>query len=211
MSDESNSNQSGLKLLAGILSASVVIVTLLGLGIFGAVLLTASLNPPDATAEAPAPVQAAAPAPAATSAAAAAPSTGAAPVDASLLADGKATYNTLCIACHGPDAKGMPNNMAPALAGSDIVNGSTERLAMLTLNGIQPEGRYLGVMVSWKPILDDRKMAGVLSYIRSNFGNSAPGITPEQMSWAREKYKETVTPFLRDDLDKVTDDLPTKP
>ncbi len=127
---------------------------------------------------------------------------------AHLMSVGQTTYNTFCIACHGPDGKGIIANLAPALAGSSIVTGPNERLAKLVLHGIQPEGKYTGVMVSWKASLTDEQIAGVLTYIRNQFGNSAPPVFTDQITTAREKFADQNAPPRRADLEAMTTDIP---
>lgn len=128
------------------------------------------------------------------------------PAVAALLATGKQTFQ-LCAACHGPDGKALVPNMAPNLAGSAYINGPSERLAMIVLNGIQYPGKYLGQMISWKAQFTDEQIAGVLTYVRSNFGNSAPPITPAMIKGAREKHGSRNTPYSRTELDQVLTDL----
>ncbi|MEM7013143.1 MAG: hypothetical protein AAF585_16850, partial [Verrucomicrobiota bacterium] len=107
-------------MLGATLSASVVIVMVVGLGVFGVSLLGSQFQfapPPDKVVEETpdddgdsepgVPVPAPEPAE---------------PEDPILTA-GISTYNTLCTTCHGADGKGMPNNMAPGLAESEFVNG----------------------------------------------------------------------------------------
>lgn len=131
------------------------------------------------------------------------------PADPALLADGATVYNSYCIACHGPDAKAnMVPGMAPSLVGSEILVGPTERAAMTLLHGITPEARFTGVMVAWKDILNDRQIAGVISYVRSNFGNSASPVTPEQVAWARKKYEGKTDQFKRSDIEATKSNLP---
>lgn len=141
------------------------------------------------------------------------PDNGAATVDGdlqSLASIGKTVFATYCVACHGPDGKGMPNNMAPSLVGSELLTGPSERAAMILLDGIQAEGKFTGVMVSWKAILTDEQIAGVLTHSRSHFGNSAGPITPDQVSYARDKYQNIVAPHRRVDLEKITTELPAQ-
>jgi len=128
------------------------------------------------------------------------------PALAALLAKGQETY-ALCAACHGPDGKALVPNMAPNLAGSVYVNGPSERLGMLVLNGIQFPGTYLGQMIPWKAQLSDEQIAGVLTYIRANFGNSAPPITPEMILAARTKHGSRDTPYSRAELDAADTNL----
>ncbi|MEM1294920.1 MAG: c-type cytochrome [Verrucomicrobiota bacterium] len=127
-----------------------------------------------------------------------------------LMAVGQTTYNTFCIACHGPDGKGIVANLAPPLVSSSLATGPNERLSMLILNGIQPEGKFTGVMVSWKNSLSDEQIAGVSTYIRNQFGNSAAPVFTEQIAHAREKYKAISTPHRRAELETITTDLPKK-
>lgn len=99
-----------------------------------------------------------------------------------------------CMACHGPDGKGMlantPMPMAPPLAGSKFVNdGDGEVMASVVFTGIEKQdAKFLGMMAPLGAALDDANMAAVLTYVRSNFGNKAPAVTPEQIKGWREKY-----------------------
>jgi mono/diheme cytochrome c family protein len=193
---------------AATLGLILVLITsaflLTGMGVFSVQLLAGILVPPP---EQPSAEPAAAPA---TPGAAAAPVAAAAPaVDpavAALLAAGKETFQ-LCAACHGPEGKAIVPNMAPNLAGSAYVNGPSERLSMLVLNGIQFPGTYMGQMISWKATLTDEQIAGVLTYVRASFGNSASPITPAMIKGAREKHGPRNTPYSRAELDQVVTDL----
>ncbi len=123
------------------------------------------------------------------------------PANPELAAAGQIVYQTYCLACHGPDAKAtMIPGMAPSLVGSEILMGPSEATAMTLLHGIEPEGRYTGVMVAWNALLNDEQIAAVLTYLRTNFGNSGAPITPEQMAWAREKYKDQKGSFTRAEI-----------
>jgi mono/diheme cytochrome c family protein len=42
-------------------------------------------------------------------------------------------------------------------------------------------------MVPWKDLLSDAQIAAVLSFIRSEWGNKAPRVTPEQVKMIRDK------------------------
>jgi len=128
------------------------------------------------------------------------------PAVVALMETGKQTF-MLCAACHGPEGKAIVPNMAPNLAGSAYVNGPSERLGMIVLNGIQFPGKYLGQMIAWKAQFTDEQIAGVLTYIRANFGNSAPPITPAMIKSARDKHGARNTPYSRAELDLVLTDL----
>lgn len=123
---------------------------------------------------------------------------------AKLMAAGKEAYVT-CMACHGPDGNGVaagPNKMAPALAGSALVNGDPSVFALLLLKGIAKENAtYLGVMAPMEAMLpDDEKLAAVMTYVRNSFGNTAAVVTPEDAKKYREQWKDLKAPSTRTKL-----------
>ena len=200
---------------AATLGLILVLITalflLIGLGGFSLQLLAAMLSTPK---EVPKTIATAAPSASAanvqgggtTAPAPAGAAPNADPAVAALLKVGKETFLT-CSACHGPEGKAIVPNMAPNLAGSAYVNGPSERLAMIVLNGIQPSGKFLGQMVSCKAQFSDEQIAGVLTYVRSSFGNSAPPITAEMIKGARAKHGPRNTPYPRTELDQVVTEL----
>ncbi len=148
-------------------------------------------------APAPAEPAAAAPADAAPAeTAAVTPASGDAP-DMKLMEIGKASYAT-CAACHGADGKGLkagPMLMAPSLVGSELLLGDPDAALLLTLKGIAKENMdYMGMMASLAAGLNDEKLAGVLTYTRNSWGNSAPEITVEQAAAARAKFADVDAP-----------------
>lgn len=113
------------------------------------------------------------------------------PVGMALMRKGSDHYSQLCFACHGPDGKGVVTtdgiHLAPPLAGSPRVLGSPDALTRILLHGLigEVDGRtYPGAMVPMKAN-DDQWMAEVLTYIRNSFGNTAPTITPAEVSAIR--------------------------
>ncbi|WP_395733542.1 c-type cytochrome [Prosthecobacter sp.] len=149
-------------------------------------------------AKPPAPAAEAAP-PAATPPAAPtpAPASPAAGGGVDLLATGQRIYSTVCIACHQPTGMGLPP-MFPPLAGSDWVNvNKPDRMIRMVLHGFTGPITINGKpFVSPAPMmppqggaLNDEQIAGVLTYVRSNFGNKAGPVTPEQVKAIREAEK----------------------
>lgn len=95
------------------------------------------------------------------------------PASKALLDHGRKVYNDVCAACHQADGQGLPN-VFPPLAQSDYLMADAERAVRVLLQGlsgpITVNGKqFQGVMP--KLPLTDRDIAGVLSYVRSNFGN----------------------------------------
>jgi mono/diheme cytochrome c family protein len=120
------------------------------------------------------------------------------------MAKGAKIYATKCIVCHGPEAKGDGANFPP-LAGSKWAQGETERFAMIVLNGLlgpTSSGKaYPGAgMPSQAPGLTPEDLAGVMTYVRNYFGNTAGDVITVAMvkeavkiSAARPKAGQQVT------------------
>jgi mono/diheme cytochrome c family protein len=101
---------------------------------------------------------------------------------------GKKVYDQYCLVCHQTDGNGVPNAFPP-LAGTEYVNGDTDRLIGIVLNGLTGEievnGQvYNGVMVPHN-FLSDQEIADVLTFVRSSFGNNSPAITADQVATVR--------------------------
>jgi mono/diheme cytochrome c family protein len=119
---------------------------------------------------------------------------------------GKAIYDSLCLNCHQPEGKGLPG-VYPSIAGTDWVNGDADRLIKIVLHGlsgpIQVDGQEFKQMapLPMPPMgLDDQQMADVLTYLRSNFGNKAPAVTPDTVKKVRAATAERSTFWTQQEL-----------
>lgn len=127
---------------------------------------------------------------------------------AKLIEIGKASYAT-CMACHGPDGQGLAvadKKMAPSLAGSKIAIGEPAAFALAVLKGVQKDPanlEILGIMAPLEMALDDEKLAGVMTYVRNSFGNTASVVTPEDAKKFREQFKDIKTPVTRAQLEEA--------
>lgn len=113
--------------------------------------------------------------------------------------EGKNVFESFCIGCHGADGNGIIT-LAPPVSDSEWVVGSPARLAAIILNGVQgaitvagerykaPEIQPLMPGLRENPLFTDEQLAGVMSYVRNNFGNRAPIVLPDVVKHAREKY-----------------------
>ena len=80
--------------------------------------------------------------------------------------DGAQVYNTLCVACHGPDGKGL--NGLPPLVGSEWPKGPAERSIKIVLNGltgpVEVAGKTYNIdMPPQGAVLSDEKIAAALT------------------------------------------------
>jgi mono/diheme cytochrome c family protein len=106
---------------------------------------------------------------------------------------GQEIYTKYCMACHQASGSGVPG-MYPTLQKTDWVHGDKTRLISLLLNGQQGEitvnGQvFRGVMPTHK-YLTDEQIADVLTYVRSNFGNTADAVLPQEVTAVRQKQPE---------------------
>lgn len=130
---------------------------------------------------------------------------------AALVAKGKMNYMGICVACHQPTGMGLAPTFPP-LTHSPYVNGSPERFAAIILKGnIGPftvDGKAFGMvpMPGQEAVLTDEKIASIMSYVRSTFGNSAPPVTPDVVTAARKKFTDRKTSWTQPELDAWKDD-----
>ena len=108
---------------------------------------------------------------------------------------GQRVFTQNCVVCHQATGQGIPR-VYPPLAGSEWVlardGHGDNHLVAIVLHGLQGPTQvkgqpYNGAMPPWK-FLRDEEIAAVLTYIRSQWGNDAPSITPE---WVREVRAQT--------------------
>ena len=108
---------------------------------------------------------------------------------------GKAVYMGagICFTCHQANGEGLAN-VFPPLAGSEWVLGSDERIVAAIIRGlagpIEVKGNVYNGAMPPQPHLTDDQIADVVTYIRSEWGNEAPPVTPDQVAYAREKYSK---------------------
>lgn len=107
--------------------------------------------------------------------------------------DGKTLFVSSCAMCHQAEGQGVPGAFPP-LAKSDflanIANTKRGDLVELVLRGktgkIVVNGtEYNGVMTAVAG-LDDEKLAAVLNYVTSNWGNKAPPFSADEVKKLRE-------------------------
>ncbi len=95
-----------------------------------------------------------------------------------------AKHYSTCNGCHGPGGAGQPGNNIPPLAGSEWVNGNTEKLLLIVHNGVTGPisvagATYNSQMGAIGANLGPKEMASLLTYIRTSWGNTGDIVTPE--------------------------------
>jgi mono/diheme cytochrome c family protein/plastocyanin len=126
-------------------------------------------------------------------------------------ARGKKIFLANCATCHQASGTGVAGQYPP-LAGSEYVNGGTRRLGMILLKGLQGPLKVKGaqygsaVMQPWEKTLTDAKIADVLTYIRSEWGNNAPLVAPEGIGALRKELTGRTESWTEADLEAVPAD-----
>ena len=123
---------------------------------------------------------------------------------------GKSIYakDGYCATCHQVDGKGIKSAGFPPLKGTQWVLGDEERLIKITLNGVMGKMKVMGKsysgkvpMMAFGSLLNDREIAGVLTYVRNSFGNKAAAISPEKVKQVREDTKDKKGYYLVEELE----------
>lgn len=109
-----------------------------------------------------------------------------------LLETGAQTYNIYCATCHQANGKGDGTRFPP-LSETEWVTRNNKRLISLVLNGMEGqievnEVEYNGIMPAHS-FLSDVEIAGVLTYIRKNFGNNSSSISAIEVAKVRNELQ----------------------
>lgn len=96
---------------------------------------------------------------------------------ATLMAEGEAVYKQYCVACHQPKGEGMPPAF-PSLKGGKVTTGPAEEHIRQIVKG-------KNAMQAFGPMLDDRKIAAVVTYERNSWGNKAGVVQPDEVKALR--------------------------
>ena len=111
---------------------------------------------------------------------------------------GGAIFAANCAACHQANGQGLPG-VFPPLAGSEWVVGDPKVLANILLHGVSGKieiaGQSFDGMMPAFAQLSDAEIAGVLTHIRSTWGNQAEAISADFIASEREAGSARTTPF----------------
>ena len=110
---------------------------------------------------------------------------------------GAEIYKNLCTGCHQPDGRGR-EKLAPPLVGSRFVTAQDSgNAARIVLGGM--EGPF-GLMPPLGASLGDEQIAAVLTYVRREWGHTAPPVTPDDVREIRGLTKTRTRPWTAADL-----------
>jgi mono/diheme cytochrome c family protein len=114
--------------------------------------------------------------------------------------NGLALFRNNCAPCHGPDGDGM-DLVGPPLKGSEYVSGSTSRLAMIILHGLEGPIHINGKLYNFNNTMpnfannfDDAQIADIIKYLHNAFVTSpVKTIDTEKIKQLRNKKTGTLT------------------
>ena len=128
------------------------------------------------------------------------------------IALGKRLFSGNCVSCHQANGQGLPGQYPP-LNGSEWVTGNPAWMKRIILYGLEGEievkgARYNNAMPAFGAKLNDKQVAAVISFVRTNadWSNSASAVTPEQVAATRAATKGRSTPFSPSELKGITSD-----
>lgn len=101
---------------------------------------------------------------------------------------GKAIYQKYCLTCHQSDGSGVPN-MYPPLGPNSWMSKNPQELVAIMMKGlsgkIEVNGEYYKNFMPSHAKLSNEEIAGVLTYIRSSFGNNFEPVTVDVVTKIR--------------------------
>ena len=116
---------------------------------------------------------------------------------------GERVYQTVCITCHQATGQGVPGAFPP-LAGSEWVNGDPETMIRIVVAGlggpVQVKGQPFNALMPPPPGLDDEKIAAVLTFVRSHFGNKGSKVEKAQVAAIRAQLAGRTKPWTAEEL-----------
>ena len=128
---------------------------------------------------------------------------------------------SVCGGCHQGNGNGIPGQFPP-LAGSEWVQGGTERLIRVAQHGlvgaitVKGQGYNTpGGMMGFGAAMSAQDLANVLTYVRNSWGNEGTMITKEMVEKVRSEEKRA-TQWTEADLKSFADknvagDIPAGP
>ncbi len=111
-------------------------------------------------------------------------------------AAGREVYRNICQTCHQPDGRGQ-EKIAPSLIGSTLALAAPDIPARILLNG--KEGP-IGLMPPVGSVLTDDQIAGVLTYIRREWGQAGSPVDPATVKTVRDANAGRTRPWTHAEL-----------
>jgi mono/diheme cytochrome c family protein len=98
---------------------------------------------------------------------------------------GETAYTANCASCHQANGKGLTGSFPP-LAGNPVVTGDPKKVIRIVKYGLSGKimvgpDSFNGIMPPWATQLSDDAVAGVVTFIRTSWGNKASAVTTAEV------------------------------
>jgi len=118
--------------------------------------------------------------------------------------EGEALYVVSCASCHQIHGQGM-EGVGPPLAGSKWVNGNEVLLTKIVLHGVRGpitvRGKEYNLEMPAMGFFSDQQIAGLLTYLRQEWGNQAPMVAIETVAKVRNTFSSRGDSWTAKELD----------
>lgn len=131
------------------------------------------------------------------------------------MALGKRLFTQNCLVCHQQNGQGVAGQFPPLVQSEWVLSNKDwhgdNHLVKILLHGMQGPMQvqgvtYNGAMPPWSQ-LKDEQIAYILTYIRNEWGNQAPPITPEYVAKIREQSADRKEPWTQSELQAINREL----
>ena len=137
------------------------------------------------------------------------------PVEIALFDRGAKVYRNQCAQCHQADGNGVLG-VYPPLVASNWVTGHPQVVSRILINGLNGPilvkgSKYNGNMPAFGSsglALSDKDIAGVITYIRQEWGNSASDVTVATIAEYTDLYAGRSVPWQAADLKEGLGPIP---
>ena len=109
---------------------------------------------------------------------------------------GQEVYRNVCQACHQPDGRGQ-DRVAPSLVGSTLALAAAE---IPIAHPAQRQGRAGRTDAAGRRVLSDDQIAGVLTYVRREWGQPGSAVDPATVKTVRQLTSDRKRPWTNDEL-----------
>jgi mono/diheme cytochrome c family protein len=118
---------------------------------------------------------------------------------------GRLVFQRNCQQCHQATGMGMPGQFPPLTGSEWVLAEGPNRIIRVVLNGFTGPVTVKGViynnnMFAFRDLLSDQDVAAVLTFVRSEWGNTASPVKPEEVKRLREATTDRGMPWTEAEL-----------